>query len=83
MKIKNFTAQEIIDGRDKADLGEFGAFTATGPVVVSETPPHLTVEGEINGKPETLTVTLEELPAGWQDMTAGELFRLPWEEFQF
>jgi hypothetical protein len=80
---KNFTSNDIIDGNDRADLGEFGSFVATGPVIVSDLPPHLVVEGEINGKPETLAVTLEDLPAGWQDMTAGELFNLPWAEFQF
>ena len=81
---KNFTSNDIIDGNDRADLGEFGSFVATGPVTVSEIPPHLKVEGKIDGKAVTLTVTLENgLPSGWQDMTAGELFMLPWEEFQF
>jgi hypothetical protein len=79
--VKEFTEQEILQGRNHADLGEAGDFTAEW------------LEGEGNhwiaygiytpvleqDREETLAFFLEEDPENIEDMTAGEIFNMAWD----
>jgi len=79
--VKEFTEQEILQGKNHVDLGEAGDFTADylegkGKYWIA----HGTYTPMFDqDRKETLAFFLEEEPENIEDMSAGEIFNMAWD----
>ncbi len=89
---KEFTAKDLIKGRNYADLGNYGEFRANYLEINPEYPYYVTAHGTLCLTPRpqhgmaneiegSIEVELKESLDLWEieNLSAGEIFKLPWD----